>query len=59
MALGASLMGYLTLTTIEQSGEAKGRLLGELTRQELAEVITDAWACRAPRRLVREHRGDG
>ena len=33
--------------------------LGELTRDELREVITDAWACRAPRRLVREHLGDG
>ena len=29
--------------------------LGELTRAELAEVITDAWAKRAPKRLVREH----
>ncbi len=33
--------------------------LGELTRQELAEVITDAWAARAPKRLVREHLEDG
>lgn len=33
--------------------------LGELTRQELAEVIADAWAARAPARLVREHLGDG
>lgn len=29
--------------------------LGELSRAELAEVITDAWAKRAPKRLVREH----
>lgn len=33
--------------------------LGEISRQELAEVITDAWAHRAPRRLVREVLGDG
>ncbi|MCD6640910.1 MAG: MmcQ/YjbR family DNA-binding protein [Nocardioides sp.] len=33
--------------------------LGEMTREELAEVITDAWAHRAPRRLVREVLGDG
>lgn len=33
--------------------------LGELTRGELEEVITEAWAHRAPRRLVREHLGDG
>ncbi|WP_182526711.1 MmcQ/YjbR family DNA-binding protein [Nocardioides dongkuii] len=33
--------------------------LGELGRAELAEVITDAWAARAPKRLVREHLGDG
>lgn len=31
--------------------------LGEITRAELAEVITDAWATRAPKRLVREHLG--
>ena len=33
--------------------------LGELTRDELAEIITDAWATRAPKRLAREHLGDG
>ena len=33
--------------------------LGEITRAELAEVITDAWARRAPRKLVREVLGDG
>lgn len=32
--------------------------LGEISRQELAEVITDAWATRAPRKLVREHLGE-
>ena len=32
--------------------------LGEISRDELAEVITDAWAHRAPRRLVKEHLGD-
>jgi hypothetical protein len=31
--------------------------LGELSRQELEEVITDAWATRAPKKLVREHLG--
>jgi hypothetical protein len=29
--------------------------LGEITRDELAEVITDAWAARAPKQLVRAH----
>ncbi len=33
--------------------------LGEVTRDELAEIITDAWAVRAPKRLVRDHLGDG
>ncbi|WP_426246301.1 MmcQ/YjbR family DNA-binding protein [Nocardioides sp. LHG3406-4] len=33
--------------------------LGEITRDELAEVITDAWAHRAPKRLVRQFFGDG
>jgi hypothetical protein len=31
--------------------------LGELDRDELAEIITDAWATKAPRRLVKEHLG--
>ncbi len=31
--------------------------LGEITRQELAEVITDAWAAKAPKSLVKEHLG--
>ncbi len=31
--------------------------LGELTRQELEEVITDAWATKAPKKLVKEHLG--
>jgi len=31
--------------------------LGEISRQELEEVITDAWAAKAPARLVREHLG--
>jgi hypothetical protein len=31
--------------------------LGELSRQELEEVITDAWAAKAPKRLVKEHLG--
>jgi hypothetical protein len=30
------------------------RDLGRLTRRELEEVITDAWAVRAPKRLVAE-----
>ena len=33
--------------------------LGEISREELAEVVTDAWAARAPRSLVRSHLGDG
>ena len=33
--------------------------LSELTRQELEEVITDAWAAKAPRRLVEDHLGEG
>lgn len=32
--------------------------LGEIGRDELAEVITDAWRACAPRRLVKEHLGD-
>ena len=32
--------------------------LDELTRQELLEVITEAWAAKAPRKLVREYFGD-
>lgn len=32
--------------------------LGEVGRDELAEIITDAWAARAPKRLVREHLSD-
>ena len=35
------------------------RDLGRLTRAELAEVITDAWAASAPKKLVDEHFGDG
>jgi hypothetical protein len=33
--------------------------LGELDREELVEIITEAWAARAPKALVREHLGDG
>ena len=32
--------------------------LGELSREELAEILTDAWATRAPKRLRKEHLGD-
>jgi len=32
--------------------------LGEISRAELAEVITDAWAHRAPKRLVKEYFAD-
>ncbi|RYB90748.1 hypothetical protein EUA06_10705 [Nocardioides glacieisoli] len=32
--------------------------LGEISRQELLEVITDAWATKAPKKLVREHLGE-
>ncbi|MBS2938099.1 MmcQ/YjbR family DNA-binding protein [Nocardioides sp. J2M5] len=31
--------------------------LGEISRTELVEVITEAWAHRAPKRLVKEHLG--
>ena len=34
------------------------RDLGRLTRAELAEVITDAWAAKAPKKLVDEHFSD-
>jgi hypothetical protein len=32
--------------------------LGEISRDELAEVITEAWAAKAPRKLVREFFGE-
>lgn len=32
--------------------------LGEISREELAEVITDAWAAKAPKKLVREYFGE-
>ena len=32
--------------------------LGEIGRDELAEVITDAWAAKAPKKLVREYFGE-
>jgi hypothetical protein len=32
--------------------------LGEISRQELLEVITDAWAAKAQKKLVREHLGE-
>ena len=32
--------------------------LGEIGRDELEEIITDAWAAKAPKKLVREHLGD-
>lgn len=33
--------------------------LGELDVDELREVITDAWACRAPKKMVKEYFADG
>ena len=33
--------------------------LGELTFDELREIITEAWATKAPRRLVKDHFGAG
>ena len=33
--------------------------LGEISRAELAETITEAWAAKAPKRMVRQHLGDG
>jgi len=32
--------------------------LDEIGRAELAELITDAWAAKAPKKLVREHLGE-
>jgi len=32
--------------------------LGEITRDELAEIIADAWAAKAPKRLVKQHFGE-
>jgi len=32
--------------------------LGEIGRDELEEVLTDAWATKAPKKLVREHLGE-
>ncbi len=34
------------------------RDLGRTSRQELAEVVTDAWAARAPKRLAKEYFGN-
>ena len=33
--------------------------LDEIDRAELAEIITDAWAAKAPKSLVKQHLGDG
>ena len=33
--------------------------LGEIDRDELAEIITDAWAAMAPKALVKKHFADG
>lgn len=33
--------------------------LGEIQRDELAEILTEAWAARAPKSLVRKLRADG
>ena len=33
--------------------------LGEMERDELAEIITDAWAVKAPKSLVKKFFGDG
>ena len=33
--------------------------LGEISRDELREIITDAWTVRAPKRLVEDHLGPG
>ena len=32
--------------------------LGEVSREELVEIITEAWATKAPKKLVREHLGE-
>jgi hypothetical protein len=33
--------------------------LGELEREQLAEILIEAWACKAPKQLVREYFRDG
>jgi hypothetical protein len=35
------------------------RDIGEVTRRELEEVITDAWGARAPKRLAKQFFGEG
>lgn len=37
----------------------RGSRLGEVQLDELREIITDAWACRAPKKLVKEYFADG
>lgn len=32
--------------------------LGEISREELAEIVTDAWVKRAPKKLARDYLGD-
>ena len=38
-------------------GAPRERDLGQLSRRELEEVITDAWLARAPNRLAKEYLG--
>lgn len=52
---------FFTIDHLRRTDAVLVRLsrVGELDVEELREVITDAWARRAPRRLVAEHLGDG
>jgi hypothetical protein len=52
---------FFTIPHLERSNAVlvQQSRLGELDRAELVEIVTDAWAARAPKGLVRKHLGDG
>lgn len=52
---------FFTVDHFHRSTSVLVRLsrIGEISVQELTEVLTEAWATRAPRRLVKEHFADG
>lgn len=56
-ALVASAGPWFTTPHFEHSNAVllRARDLDTVTRRELEEVITDAWAARAPKRLVKEY----
>ena len=58
-ALVAGAGPFFTIDHFRSSNAVLVQLsrLGELGRDELVEVITDAWRAVAPRSLVREHEG--